>query len=84
MCRFTSFRMVNRMTSIYVQFEDSTGAEHEQHFTGARAVCIQHFMDVFSGVWPCDSYADEYRVPVDVSDVVVTGQAQTLSSPVSL
>lgn len=70
------------MTSIYVRFDDSSGSLHERHLAGAQAVCVQHFMDVFDGTWPCEVAADEFRIPVAVDDVVIVPSKAT--SPLEL
>jgi len=45
-----------RATSVKASFWDPAHpkrARHTEWFSGAGAVCVQHWIDVFDGNWPC-------------------------------
>jgi peptide deformylase len=51
----------HRHTAATVAYLDQSGVSRESLFTGADLVCIQHFIDIFQGHWPCDG--TQPRVP---------------------
>lgn len=44
-----------RASAITAKFKDAHNYEYTQRFQGLAALCIQHYVDVFDGWWPCVS-----------------------------
>lgn len=42
-----------RHERVSVQFTDDHGREGTTHLEGDAAVCLQHWLDIFEGHWPC-------------------------------
>jgi len=52
-----------RYDSVVCSYFDSEWQTQKQVFTGALSVCLQHFVDIFNGTWPCNHTDSEARVP---------------------
>lgn len=42
-----------RVSSIRVQYMDGSWVQQSEVFNGTAAICIQHMIDLFNGIWPC-------------------------------
>lgn len=74
-----------RRSTVRVCHRDALWKEQDVVFTGGDAICLQHFMDVFAGHWPCGVSGEDRRmmpvVPRLTEDGTVTdGDPAALSA----
>jgi peptide deformylase len=64
-CQVQQERDTPRHTAVYIRWRDEQYIQREALWMGRAAICIQHFLDMFEGHWPCSTDVDgRSRVPV--------------------
>lgn len=64
MCRDSPPQTRRRQTAVEVEYEDAAFLTHRHAFFGRDAICVEHFIEVFGGHWPCRmSVVDAVRRP---------------------
>ena len=64
MCHVPIAKRVTRHTVVTAQWRDALWKPHSETLNGIEAVCLQHFIDLFNGEWPCSSVGrDAERIP---------------------
>lgn len=67
MCAGNRTKAVVRPTAVWMRWKDEAWVQHESLWMGNSAMCLQHFIDVFQGHWPCGHEgADRTRIPISL------------------
>lgn len=61
MCHTPLARNIVRSTRVKAQWMDSNWKPRQEVLSGVEAICLQHFIDLFNGQWPCSSVGEDAR-----------------------
>lgn len=62
-CKDPTENPFSRSVDIVATWDTATGSEVEKRLYDADAVCFQHMMDTFNGVWPCADNGTQLLIP---------------------